>query len=102
MIAIKPDLGDIRIMLILRDFTGREMAVIIDNREILGIGMVQRFGSSSGQKKIVCDEVLHGTTPFYPKCGFIVAQTWHKCKIFANIRIFFCNRHIQKQKFMLQ
>ena len=63
MVAVKPDLGDIGIALILSDLARGEMAVIVDDGQIFRIGMIKCFCCRIGQQKVITDKVFHHFAP---------------------------------------
>ena len=52
MVAAEPKLGDILKTAVFPDFLGIDMTVIINNRHIFGVFMIQPLGSRRVQQKI--------------------------------------------------
>ena len=63
MIAGKPDLSDVGIGYIIRDILCIQMTVIIDDRTILRIVVIQSLCSCRFQHKLVIDQVSHTDLP---------------------------------------
>ena len=63
VVAAQPNLRDIRPALVLGNLARRQMAVVVDDRHILGVAMVKLAGRLGGQEEVVVDE-CHFECPF--------------------------------------
>ena len=64
MVTAEPQLCQIRVLLVLRDVLRRHMAVVIDDRQDLGIGVVENLCRLCCQKKVFTHECFHCVHPF--------------------------------------
>lgn len=58
MIAAKPHLGYARPSLVFGDFLWREMTMVVDDRQWLGIAVIEFPRCTSGEEEIVVDVIL--------------------------------------------
>ena len=60
VVGAEPDLGDVLPAFVLRDLRGREVAVVVDDRERLGVAVVKLARAIVREEEVVVDEFLHG------------------------------------------
>ena len=59
VVAAQPQLGQIRVLFVLRDVLRRYMAVVVDDRELFGIGVIEDLCRLRVQKKVLSHKGLH-------------------------------------------
>ena len=65
MVAVEPGLGEVLELLIFGDLLRRQVTMVVDNRHVARVLVVQRDRSIVLQQKVLCNEDVLHDTPFH-------------------------------------